>query len=252
VAAEGDMASRVFDVFIMSLIVLNVIAVIIETEAKVQARIGRALHWFDVVSVIVFTIEYILRVWSCTSEERYRRPILGRLRFAVSPLAIVDLLAILPFYIPFMVRLDLRFLRALRLFRLFRIFKMGRYSESMKILGNVLRDKKAMLLVTLFVVFILLIVASSLLYFIENPEQPEKFSSIPATMWWGVETLTTVGYGDVVPITGWGKLMGAVIAFLGVGLFALPAGILAQGFTQEIAKKKGEYCCPHCGKDLRG
>lgn len=249
-AEDGDLASKVFDIFIMTLIVLNVIAVIIETEASVKAEIGRTLYWFDVVSVIIFSVEYILRIWSCTSDERYERPIIGRLRFAVSPLAIVDLLAILPFYIPFAIHLDLRFLRALRLFRLFRVFKMGRYSESMKILGAVLSEKKSMLLITVFVVFILLIISSSLLYFIENPHQPEAFSSIPASMWWGVETLTTVGYGDVVPLTGWGKLVGSMIALFGVGLFALPAGILAQGFTEEISKREKGYCCPHCGKDL--
>lgn len=251
VAPAGDIPSRVFDVFIMTLISLNVIAVILETVKGLSSRYTLFFRTFEVFSISVFTIEYLLRLWTCTADNRLKRPVKGRIRFAMRPLALVDLMAILPFYIPMVIPLDLRFIRAVRLFRLFRLFKMGRYSESLKTFGNVLKEKKEELLITLFVVSILLVIASSLMYFVENQAQPEVFSSIPAAMWWGVATLTTVGYGDVFPITPVGKLLGAIIAIIGIGMFALPAGILGSGFVEEMQKRRRKRgICPHCGKDI--
>lgn len=201
--------------------------------------------------MFVFTLEYLLRLWTCTVDTRFHGAIKGRIRFAATPFALVDLIAILPFYLPMFLPLDLRFIRALRLFRLFRILKMGRYSESLKMLGNVLREKKEELLITIFVVLILLVISSSLMYFIENEAQPKAFSSIPSAMWWGVATLTTVGYGDVYPITPLGKFLGAIIALLGIGAVAVPAGILTSGFAGKIHEKYGKRTiCPHCGKDI--
>jgi len=137
----------------------------------------------------------------------------------------------------------------LRLFRLFRLFKLGRYSKSLRTIGNVVYARRGELLVTGFLIFVLLIISSSLLYYAERDAQPDKFSSIPASLWWSVVTLTTVGYGDVFPITPLGKIFGSVISFLGIGLFALPAGILGGGFLEEV--KKSKLCkpkvCPHCG-----
>jgi len=136
--------------------------------------------------------------------------------------------------------------------RIFRLFKLGRYSSAMKTMARVLRNKKEELGITIFIVLLLLIIASSLMYFVENPVQPEVFSSIPAAMWWGVETLTTVGYGDVIPQTALGKALGMVIAILGIGMFALPAGILGSGFFEEVQSKRRESeVCPHCGKEIR-
>jgi voltage-gated potassium channel len=206
---------------------------------------------FDVFSVFVFTVEYLLRLWTCTTDKKFRGPVKGRFRFAVTPFALVDLMAILPFYAPMFLPLDLRFIRALRLFRLLRILKMGRYSESLRTLGNVLKEEKEALLITVFAVLILLVVASSLMYFVENAAQPKAFSSIPAAMWWGVATLTTVGYGDMYPITPLGRFFGAIIAILGIGAIAIPAGILTTGFAKEIQKRHGKRgMCPYCGKDM--
>jgi voltage-gated potassium channel len=145
---------------------------------------------------------------------------------------------------------DLRFLRAIRLIRILRLFKLGRYNESIQQFGRVIRAKKAELLTTVFIIFILLIVASSLLYYVEHAAQPEKFSSIPEAMWWGVVTLTTVGYGDIYPITGLGRFLGAIISLLGIGLFALPTGLLSAGFVEEIGRKraKTQAKCPKCGE----
>jgi len=225
-AKEGDVISKIFDIFILILIFLNVIAVILETIEKISSQLGHFFNIFEVSSVIVFTIEYILRIWSCTTDVKFHDPVWGRVRFIFTPLALIDLMAILPFYLPMLIPLDLRFIRAVRLFRVFRLFKMGRYSDSLKTFGNVIKKKREELVISLFIVFVLLVTASSLMYFVENRAQPEAFPNIPAAMWWGITTLTTVGYGDVYPITPLGKLFGAIISLLGIGMFALPAGIL--------------------------
>ncbi len=250
IASTGNLPSRVFDVFTITLIFLNVIAVILQTVEGLSFHY-RFFHTFEVFSIWVFTIEYLLRLWTCTTSNRFQGPIRGRIRFVLTPLALVDLMAILPFYLPMLIPFDLRFIRAIRLFRLFRLFKMGRYSESFKTFGKVLKEKKEELLMTVFVLLILLVVASSLMYFIENGAQPEVFSSIPAAMWWGIATLTTVGYGDIFPITPAGKLLGAIIAIIGIGMFALPAGILGSGFVEEIQRKRRKQrICPHCGRNI--
>ena len=251
IASVGDLPSMVFDIFIMVLILLNVVAVILETVKTLSSQFGTFFSIFETFSVAVFTIEYVLRLWMCTVDKRFENHLLGRIRFALTPLILVDLMAILPFYLPMIFPFDLRFIRILRLFRFFRLLKMARYSESLKTLGNVMKAKKEELIITLFVVIILLVFASSLMYFFEHEAQPQGFSSIPAALWWGVATLTTVGYGDVYPITPIGKSLGAIIAILGIGMFALPAGILASGLSEAIHKIRAQKrICPHCGKDI--
>jgi voltage-gated potassium channel len=246
-----DLPSRVFHVFIITLIFLNVIAIVLETVENLSSQHRVFFRTVEAFSVSIFTIEYILRLWTCTTDNRFNSAIKGRIRFAVTSLALIDLMAFLPFYLPMILPLDLRFIRVLRLFRLFRLFKLGRYSRSLKTLGNVLKEKKEELIVTLFVVLILLVIASSLMYFVENRAQPQAFSSIPAAMWWGVSTLTTVGYGDVYPVTPLGKFLGAVTAIFGIGMFVIPAGILASAYAEEIQRTHGKHkICPHCGNDI--
>jgi len=255
VAKVGDRASRAFDIFIISLIALNVVALIVGTiPSLIEYQHG--FRVFELVSVLIFSVEYVLRLATCTVDNAYKRPVIGRLRFATRGMLIVDLLAILPFYIALLVpaarALDLRVLRAIRLMRIFRLFKLGRYSSAMRTMGRVLRNKKEELGLTIFIVMLLLIIASSLMYFVESPAQPDAFSSIPAAMWWGVATLTTVGYGDVIPQTALGKTLGMIISVLGIGLFALPAGILGSGFFEEFSRgRERTEICPHCGKPLR-
>ncbi|MBU7013646.1 MAG: ion transporter [Theionarchaea archaeon] len=252
VASEDDPVSKLFDISIMALIFLNVLAVIFETVEGIFAKYEDVFATFELISVMVFTVEYVLRLWVCTAAKKEGNPLTDRLRFMTKPMSLIDLLAILPFYLPVVFPMDPRFLRGLRLFRLFRLFKMGRYSESLQTLGNVLKAKKEEIVITSFVISLMLVFASSTIYYVEHDAQPEAFSSIPAAMWWGVATLTTVGYGDVYPITPVGKFLGAVIALLGIGMFALPAGILASGFAEELQKKHTleEKMCPHCGKDI--
>ncbi|MBU7033173.1 MAG: ion transporter [Theionarchaea archaeon] len=265
IASNHDPVSRGFDIFLIALITINVLAVILETVQSLAQAYASFFETLELISIIIFTTEYILRLWTCTENERYAHPVFGRVRYSMGPMPLIDLCAVLPFYLPVILPMDPRFMRSLRLFRLFRLFKMGRYSESLQTMGNVIKNRKEELVVTIFVIFIMLVMASSLVYTVEHDAQPEAFSSIPAAMWWGIATLTTVGYGDVYPITPLGKFLGAVIAMLGIGLFALPAGILASGFAGELQKKdkkveeglEEEYReagkiikCPHCGKNI--
>lgn len=239
-----------FDIFILILILLNAFAVILETVQTLAAAYSDYFYWFEVFSVVVFTIEYLLRVWACTSQNEYAHPVWGRIRFILTPLALIDLIAILPFYLAF-TTLDLRVVRTLRVFRLFRVMKLVRYSSSISLFGKVLRNRKEELIVTASIVLLLMVLSASFMYFAEHEAQPEAFPDIPSSMWWAIVTLTTVGYGDVFPITTLGKVFAAVIAILGIGMFALPTGILGASFVEELEKQRlGKKCCPHCGEEL--
>lgn len=239
-----------FDYFIIILIVLNVIAVILQTVQSIYSKLLSLFNLFEIFSVIVFTFEYVLRVWCCTVNTKYKNPLMGRIKFIFSPLALVDLFAFLPFYLPMIIPFDLRFIRAFRLLRIIRVFKFGRYSQAAKLFSRVIRSKKIELITAISIIFILLVISSSVLYYVEHDAQPDKFRSIPEAMWWGVVTLTTVGYGDIYPITTFGKILSSVISLLGIGLFALPTGLLSAGFIEEISKKDADRKCPHCGKTI--
>lgn len=250
-ARTSDRVSRFFMIFILTLITLNVIAVILETVEGLSNQFSTLFTTFEIISVAIFTVEYVLRIWSCTVDEKYHGAIKGRIRFALTPMALIDLVAVLPFYLPFIMRLDLRFIRSLRLLRFFRLLKVGRYSEALGIFSRAIKAKKEELILSVAVVLILLVLASSAMYFVENQAQPDNFSSIPEAMWWGIATLTTVGYGDIYPVTALGKIFGGIIALLGIAIFALPTGILSSAFTEEIQKRRAKKpVCPHCGKEI--
>ena len=232
------------------LILTNIIAVILQSEPSLKGQYAGFFDAFEIFSIVIFTIEYILRLWSITADPRYRAPLMGRLQFMTTPLVIIDVLSILPFYLPFFIPIDLRVLRILRLFRVVRLFKVGRYSTSFNIFARVFEKKKTDLMITVLVILILLIVSSSLMYSAEYEAQPDKFPSIIGTMWWCLATLTTIGYGDVVPITALGRIFAAVTAVVGIALFGLPAGIFAAGFIEELQAKSQLAVCPHCGEPL--
>jgi voltage-gated potassium channel len=240
------LGGRTFGLPLSALIITNVITVMLETVDDLPPAATAVFLAIELASVAIFTAEYVARLWSVGPG------LTPRVRFIFSFFALLDLLAILPFYVPAVLAMDLRFLRAIRLVRLVRVLKLARYSQSLRLLGAVFRSKKSDLTITAFVVLILLVCASSALYIAEHEAQPESFSSIPAALWWGVVTLTTVGYGDIYPITLAGKVIGALVAFLGIGMFALPTGILASGFTREVERSRsaaGEVC-PGCGRPL--
>ena len=252
ITKPGDRVSRAFNIFIIVLILLNVLGLMLASVDSIYSRIPGILRLFGFFSIIVFTVEYILRIWVCNLNENFKGKIIGRLKYAITPLALVDLFAILPFYIPFIIPIDLKFIRVIRLIRIFRVFKIGRYVESIRVIGNVFRKKRGELLVTLFVVIILLVVSASLMYEVGRTIQPEVFGSIPQSLWWAVITLTTVGYGDTVPLTTLGKILSSVISLLGIGLIALPAGIISSGMVDEIKRKKAEkIVCPKCGEIIK-
>lgn len=268
-AQEGDQVSFWFDMVIIGFIILSVGELILVTIPGMLIRHFWIFAAIELVTAVVFSIEYFLRMWSCTADDRYQKPVAGRIRYALTPLVLIDLISILPYYLPFLIPgANFAFLRTLRVFR---FFKLGRYSRSFRIMIKVLERNKESLLGTGFIIMVVLVIAASLMYQIEFSAQPEVFSSIPEAMWWGIVTIATIGYGDMVPITPMGKALGFVISLIGIGLFALPAGILASGFSEVIKeeqqKKKGEQdesandvstdvpgeytICPHCGREIR-
>jgi voltage-gated potassium channel len=235
VGGDAHPAGRVVNSFIVVLIVLNAIAFAAETVDHLADRYGRYFDAFNVFSVAVFTIEYLLRIWSAVDIPMLSRmkPWRARLRFALRPIMLIDLMARLPFYLQFLIPIDLRILRVLRLFRLLMLV---RYSPALQTLGRVLADEYRALLGALLVMLVLLLFSSTAIYFLERDGQPEVFGSIPASAWWAISTLTTVGYGDAVPATPWGRVVGGVVMLLGVGMFALPIAIIAAGFSLESAR----------------
>ena len=247
ISKENDKESKYFDYFISILILLNVFAIILETEKELGIEYSAFFYYFELFSIIIFSIEYLMRLWSCVSVDVYKNPLIGRVKYLFSPLAIIDLIAIAPFFITFLVA-DTRVVRLLRLLKLLRITKHFRYSKTFKIIYSTIERKKEELISALILMLSILLVCSTGVYFAENEVQPDKFSSIFASMWWAVATLTTVGYGDIFPITLMGKIFGSVAAIFGVGLFAIPAGLLASGFSDESETLNKN--CPHCGKEI--
>ncbi len=243
---------KILNSFLIVLIILNVAAVILETVPSIHDPHAEFFRIFDLVSVIIFTIEYAFRVWSCNHDPRFSHKIHGRIKYILSTDGIIDLLAILPFYFHVIVGLDLRVLRILRLLRFLRLFRLTAYMKSAKMVKNVFVSRASELKLSIVLILFLLIIASCLLYFTEHFAQPEVFSSIPATFWWSIVTITSTGYGDMVPITGLGKILAAMIMVVGFAVFALPAGIITAGFLEEMRKNKSKkiHVCPHCHQPL--
>jgi voltage-gated potassium channel len=239
---KRDRVSSVVDVFLIALIMLNVAAVVLESMGDVSVRFRSPFAAFEVFSVAIFSIEYVLRIWA-SAERGDAGPgeglLRSRARFAMSPMALVDLVAILPFFLQILFPgADLRFIRVLRMVR---IFKLTRYSDAMNILLGVLIQERKSFGAALFILSIVTLLASCGMYFFENPAQPVAFASIPAAMWWAIATLTTVGYGDVTPITGPGKFFGGIISVVGIGMVAMPTGILASGFNDMMRQRERKY-----------
>lgn len=233
------LVSRVVNFIIISAIVITVISIILESEPWLEASFSPIFYTIEAISIVIFSIEYACRLWSAPDNKRYwgLRPYKARLKYAVSPMAIIDLLAILPPILSFF-SVDLRFLRVIRLLR---IFKLTRYSSAMNTLLKVIKHESRAFFSVVFVMMIILIIASSCIYLLEHKAQPEIFGSIPQSMWWAMVTLATVGYGDAVPITPLGKLFGGLIMLVGIGMVALPAGILASAFSEQLHENKKSY-----------
>ena len=229
-------SQRAIDLWLGLLIVGNVLAVALESVARFHDHYGGAFAAFEIFSLAVFSAEYVIRLWVCTEHPPLKRlaPGAARRRYALSPFMIIDLLAILPSLIVSIIGVDLRFLR---IFRLLRLLKLARYSPTIITLGRVLYGERRALFAVVIIMFGLLMLSASIMTIIEAEAQPQAFGSIPASMWWALATLSTVGYGDVVPITALGRMFGGVVTLLGVAMYALPIAIIAAGFTNESRRR---------------
>lgn len=220
-----------------TLIILNVVAFSIETVPSIHDRHAAKFALFDLISILIFTAEYAARLWVCTEHPPFRGlpTWRARLKFARSPFMIVDLLAIAPFYLSFLMAMDLR---VLRIFRLLRFFKLARYSPAFNTMLRVLTRERSALMGVAIVMLGLIIISASILYLVEGHLPGSEFATVPEAMWWAVATLTTVGYGDVTPETPLGKLIAGIVMISGLGFFALPIGIIASGFMEEFRRKE--------------
>lgn len=250
--SHGKKINLIFDYVIISLIFLSIISIILESINEIGTDFKLFLEWFDIFSVYVFSLEYVMRLYVSDLTHPSSNKFKSVLKFIFSANGLIDLFAVVPFYLPMLITVDLRFLRTLRLIRILRILKINRYTKSFNLIWSVLKDKKSELAVTGFVTLLLIIFASVLMYNVEGEVQPDAFPNVLAAFWWAVATLTTVGYGDVYPITGLDKFVSGIIALMGIGLVALPTGIIGSGFMDRLKsnKKGGEKTCPHCGEKI--
>lgn len=242
--------AAVFNISLASLIILNVLALMLETMDALYANWKTYFFIFELFSVAIFLSEYLLRLWVADLTPKYQHPLRGRIRYLFSPLALVDLMAFLPSLL-LLSGLDLRSLRVLRLVRVVRLLHVPRFNRATYAIWHAARSKSAEFIIAGTIMFILLILCSSLAYFAEHEAQPNAFSSIPASLWWGIMTMTTVGYGDVYPITTMGKIIASIFAALGIGFFALPSAILASALIEQARLKEKGKTCPHCGGELK-
>jgi voltage-gated potassium channel len=256
-----DRLGRGISIALLLLIAANVAASILETDAELARHAPTFFEWFEWASIFVFTAEYLLRLWSCTADPRFTGAVRGRLRMALTPMALIDLMAIAPFYVELLLpgTLDLRFLRVLRLLRLFRLLRHSRIAESFATMVRVLQGKRVELAVSLAIVVVAMLIAAGAIYVAERGEPGTLFTSIPSAMWWAVETITTIGYGDMIPMTPAGRVIGGFVAFIGICAVALPVGIVSSGFIEELNRKRrpatataDARSCPHCGGALDG
>ncbi|MGZ7188195.1 MAG: ion transporter [Halobacteriota archaeon] len=236
----ADALEWVVTVFLIGLILVNVVVAILDTVGELS-QFNALFRRIEVISLGIFTVEYGLRAWSITVNPKYASPLKGRLLYLITPFAILDFIAIFPSYLALytgIVTLDFLFLRSVRLLRVLRVFKLGRYNNAFSTMKNVIVSRRGELMAVLFVGVIVIILSGSLMYLVEADNPTHKFDSIPETMWWAVVTLTTVGYGDMVPVSTVGKALASILAVLGVAFVALPAGIMGAGFVEEFQKRR--------------
>ena len=223
-----------FDFFIYVIIIGNIVAMVLESHQSIQIRFSEFFHYFELISILIFSFEYLYRIVVSYKEKQWS----GVKNYVFSFFGLIDLVSILPFYLKQFVLLDGRFFRILRLFRLTRVFKLGRDSKSLKLFIKALSAVKSELKFTLFLSVLTILFSASAIYFLENKAQPEVFSSITASIWWATVSLATVGYGDIVPVTIWGKVFASIISLVGIGIVAIPTGIISASFVEEIHNSK--------------
>lgn len=236
VGPPDNALSRYFDASVVILIVLNIAAFVAETVPSIEFRYRREFEIFEWVSIVLFTTEYALRLWTAVEVPflARKKPWRARLSFAARPYMIIDLLAILPFYLSLILPIDLR---ALRVLRLIRFFKLSRYSPAIHTLLRVLSNERRSLTGAGVLLVAAVLMSSTVMYYIEGDVQPDKFGSVPLAAYWAVTTLTTVGYGDVTPVTAAGKVWAGITMIFGLCILALPVAIVSTGFAQEAGRR---------------
>lgn len=239
-------ASIAFNRALAFLILANAFAVALETDIVFLAGKEDFFAAFEFFSLAFFLVEYLVRLWACVEHDKYRGLSWARLRWAFSVVSVADFLALATFVLPY----DLRFLRLLRLVRLMRVANVESFSATLDRLREGVRDRRDLLVVSAVLMFIALFVSASFVYYFERGAQPRVFSSIPASLWWAVVTLTTTGYGDMTPVTPGGRLWASFALIFGIGIFALPGAILTSAVISASEKPKADVC-PHCGRPLQ-
>jgi voltage-gated potassium channel len=236
-SAYGGKLQGIFDTFIGVWVIISVLAVVLESIHSVSYLINLEFVILDTVAVGIFTLEYLMRIYACVEEPKFRHGFLGRFKQARSTSTLIDLLAILPFFLEVLLGsvLDLRFLRT---FRLARLLKLTRYNDSTKILTTVIAREWPVISASAFIMILMVIMTASLGYVFEHEAQPEKFDNIPNSVYWAIITLASVGYGDISPITPIGRFMTVVMSLLGIGIFAIPAALLASAFGDQLHKER--------------
>ena len=235
------LAARVFSWVLTLMVLSNVMAVILESVPSIEAQYGRSLQVFELFSVAFFSVEYLLRIWTAAERPSQKQTTDTRQRLAYvwSFHGLVDLLAILPFFLQaLMPGLDLRFLRVIRVLR---ILKLSHYSTALEdLLASIYAERDAFVS-ALYLLVLSILITSCLIYFAEHHLQPDKLGTIPDAMWWSIVTITTVGYGDVVPLSAWGKAIGAFTALSGIFTAALLTGIVASAFAARVRTHELEF-----------
>ena len=229
----GGQLQSLFDYLIVFLVTVSVVAVILESVQAINYLFNIHFIVLNTVAVVIFTTEYCMRIYSCVEEPEFERPILGRFQQARTGSSIIDLLAILPFFLEVFLHhlFDLRFIRV---FRLLRLLKLTRYTNATSTLTTVVGREWPVLVTSAFIMLLLVILTASLGYLFEHEAQPDKFENIPQSIYWAVITLGSVGYGDISPITPLGRIMTIILALLGIGIFAIPAALLSSAFTDQL------------------
>lgn len=219
------------------LILLSILIAVLESEPSIYQEFTYGFFLAEIGITSAFAIEYAARVWASADDPRFGSGLMGRLRYCISPAALLDLLAITPLFLS-IVGSEAFLFRLLRLLRILRLAKLGRYSTAMSAIADAIRSRRYELAASVACAAVLLLISSTLLYLVESEAQPEAFGSIPRAMWWSIATLTTVGYGDVIPVTTLGRVFGGVTAVIGIGLIAMPTGILAAAFSDAVARRR--------------
>lgn len=237
IGQDGDWISKLFDIVIIGMIVANLFIAILLTFDEMDAYAG-ALSTVELITVIGFTIEYILRMW--TAEYLYPKVSRGRakLKYACSFGGVIDLLSFLPYYLPVFFPMGVVAFRMFRIIRIFRLFQVNAYYDALNVITDVIKSKRDQLLSSIFIILVLMVASSLCMYSLENAVQPDVFQNAFSGFWWAVSTLLTVGYGDIYPITIPGRIFGIIITFLGVGMVAIPTGILSAGFVEQYTRLK--------------